>query len=274
MRVYHYGYSAYGAASQIEQLMRSERVLLIDTRLKPYSWRSEWQGNALKAKYGHLYRQAGPCLGNLNFKGGPIKIVDLEKGIKGLMMYLQEGHDLILLCQCSHLGCHRYAILDALKQAMPEVEIVSPENASSVDTIKCLSVRQPFADWLVHPQRFLDAGLPPKRIENRDWTTSFRGPVLIHASKTFEDEALDYWWAHLPEIERAVSLEEGYYVRGAIVGQAELVSIVTESDDPWFCGTYGWVLANARPFEKPIIYKGQLKLFHVPMSILEEVVHV
>jgi hypothetical protein len=41
--------------------------------------------------------------------------------------------------------------------------------------MKALSIRQPWA-WLI-----IHAG---KDIENREWRTSFRGPVLIHASKT------------------------------------------------------------------------------------------
>jgi len=45
--------------------------------------------------------------------------------------------------------------------------------------MKALSVRQPWAWLIAH-------GLKP--VENREWETHYRGPVLIHASKTFSEE--------------------------------------------------------------------------------------
>jgi len=266
MRVHHYGYSAYGAAGQVEHLMRDERVLLIDTRLKPHSWRPEWTEAALRKKYGARYRQAGYCLGNLNFKGGPLKIVDIEKGVKGLMMYLQEGYDLILLCQCAHTGCHRYTILDALKQSLPWIEIVSPDSAATPDTIPCLSIMQPWSYLIVN--KFKD-------IENREWTTAYRGPLLIHAGAKYDPA----WFCKGNEYISQIYLDkfglDGYvpytkagYPISAIVGRADLVNVVTESESPWFFGKYGFVLENAQPIE-PIPYKGQLKLFPVSMSVLE-----
>ena len=35
--------------------------------------------------------------------------------------------------------------------------------------------------------------------------------------------------------------------RGGIVGEAEIVDCVTQSDSPWFEGPYGFVLRNAHP---------------------------
>jgi hypothetical protein len=51
-------------------------------------------------------------------------------------------------------------------------------------------------------------------------------------------------------------------LRGGIVGSADLVDCVTESDSPWFFGPYGFVLANVRPM--PFLpYKGRLGFFNV-----------
>jgi hypothetical protein len=58
------------------------------------------------------------------------------------------------------------------------------------------------------------------------------------------------------------------YARGAIVGVAQLVDVITESDSPWFCGEYGFVLKDAHPIE-PIPYPGALKIFEVPRSIVD-----
>jgi hypothetical protein len=57
---------------------------------------------------------------------------------------------------------------------------------------------------------------------------------------------------------------------GAIVGVADLVDVVEESDDPWFCGTLRVrVLDNAQAFDEPIPYRGALKLFSVPRSVVQ-----
>ena len=47
--------------------------------------------------------------------------------------------------------------------------------AAAADTIKCLSVCEPWAWAIIHG---------PKGIENRSWATAYRGPLLIHASKS------------------------------------------------------------------------------------------
>jgi hypothetical protein len=46
---------------------------------------------------------------------------------------------------------------------------------------KALSIRQPWAHLIV-------AGI--KQIENRTWTTRYRGPLLIHAGQLWHDETI------------------------------------------------------------------------------------
>lgn len=134
-------------------------------------------------------------------------------------------------------------------------------------TIKCLSIRQPYATWLANPQVFLDAGIPPKRIENRDWATRYRGPLLIHASKGFEADAFPVWQQHWPTLPRCASINRRDYTAGAIIGIADLVDCVGYSNDDWFVGDYGFVLENARPIG-PIPYRGKLGLFEVPREVV------
>lgn len=136
---------------------------------------------------------------------------------------------------------------------------------------RCISIRPPYATWIVNPQRFIDAGLPPKTIENRsyDFTDGYRGLAVIHQSKTFEHEAIPAWQRRIPGIEQIFSMEQEGYPHGAIVGLAELVDVVTESDDKWFFGEYGLVFANARPVY-PVAFRGQLGLFSISPSIVEQ----
>ncbi len=115
MRIYPIGYSTPRARERIDELLEGSETLLIDTRISPWSWDSYWKGEALKARYGEKYRYAGKYLGNLGYKSGYIKIADIETGLRGLMTYLYEGHDLILLCQCRKFNtCHVSSIVDEL----------------------------------------------------------------------------------------------------------------------------------------------------------------
>jgi hypothetical protein len=99
--------------------------------------------------------------------------------------------------------------------------------------IKALSIRQPWAWLIVHGA---------KDIENRKWRTHFRGPILIHASKTIDRAAYDQLADEgiaLPPIDELQT--------GGIIGRAEIADCVAESDSPWFAGPFGFKLRNAEP---------------------------
>lgn len=110
-----------------------------------------------------------------------------------------------------------------------------------------LSIRQPWAYLIA-------AGI--KDIENRDWPTKVRGPFAIHAAKAVptEDEIADIE----NEFDVVIPREKLQY--GGIIGVAEIVDCVEQSDSPWFFGEYGFVVDSARfvPF-RPL--KGKLGFF-------------
>ena len=119
--------------------------------------------------------------------------------------------------------------------------------------MRCLSIRQPWAWLIVHGH---------KPVENRDWVCTFRGEFLVHAGKTFEQQALDAILDEFPELEPL--LPETYDL-GGIVGAARLVDCVTEFGSRWFTGPFGFVLADARPLTfRP--FRGQLSFFDVPVT--------
>lgn len=105
--------------------------------------------------------------------------------------------------------------------------------------MKALSIRQPWA-WLI-----LHAG---KDIENRHWPTPFRGRFQIHASKAMTRQ--EYAEAYLVAAQiigenRLPRFEE--LQRGGIVGEVDLLDCVRVSNSRWFCGPWGFVLANPKP---------------------------
>lgn len=115
-----------------------------------------------------------------------------------------------------------------------------------------LSIRQPWA-WLI-VNRFKD-------VENRTWKTRIRGRVLVHAGLTMKRG--DYCIAKLilaqtnPEIQMPEPKE---FRRGGIVGEVDILDCVPAHGSPWFCGPYGFVLANARA-RLLVPCRGQLGFF-------------
>lgn len=109
--------------------------------------------------------------------------------------------------------------------------------------MKALSIKQPWAHLIIHGG---------KDIENRKWSTKFRGRFLVHASKEIDEEAMIAYVQ--------MGLVREHCVTGAIIGSVEIIDCVTESESPWFQGPYGFVLRN--PLIKiPVPLKGQLKFF-------------
>lgn len=128
---------------------------------------------------------------------------------------------------------------------------------NAIETIPCLSILQPYA-WLIVN------GIKP--VENRTWSTRFRGRVLIHAGKTYSKgdhaEDLEQW------------LHRGYPTRrddmiGGIVGEAVITNCVSSHPSEWFYGPYGFVMDKPKAYTKLIPYRGALGFFNVPASVLD-----
>ena len=133
--------------------------------------------------------------------------------------------------------------------------------------MKCLSLKQPFADLLAHGE---------KTIELRKWNTSFRREFLIHASKTIDIESSE-----------RLDLNSNKFTIGAIIGSAFLYDVKEYSNreefekdrhkhfsilNKYFEGyRYGFLVRNAKTFKKPIPYPGKLKFFEVNDSILKNI---
>ncbi len=119
--------------------------------------------------------------------------------------------------------------------------------------MKCISIRQPWAHLIIH------AG---KDIENRTWSTKYRGPLLIHAAKTY-DYYGEAYLRETPIFADLFSMKTRTMYYGHIIGTVDLIDCVTASDSRWFFGPYGFVLANPVAFDTPIPYRGRLGLFGV-----------
>ena len=124
--------------------------------------------------------------------------------------------------------------------------------------MKALSLQQPWA-WLIC------AGI--KDVENRDWRTNYRGRVYIHASKAKDARSIaakgfsEMWMLERLDKEQVIRYITEPKIRGAIIGEVDIIDCVAESESKWFAGKYGFILENPTLYEKPIYCKGALGFF-------------
>lgn len=130
--------------------------------------------------------------------------------------------------------------------------------------MKALTVCQPHAHLII---------IGEKRVENRTWPTSYRGPLLIHAGKSRK-------WLDDGDEERYPDM-----VFGAILGQCIVEGCRRLRDIrpptkcitrrwPWLAehghteGPWCWILGDVVRFATPIPYSGQRGLFDIPDDVV------
>lgn len=138
--------------------------------------------------------------------------------------------------------------------------------------VKAITVCQPYAELIARGE---------KRVENRTWAPTYRGPVAIHAGKSRD------WLETYSPLPEPMAF-------GAVVAIANLVAVVhIRALDRWlrqpgheasfgwlrehehFTGPYGFVLADVRRIG-PIPARGMLDLWswRVPPQHADEVAAV
>lgn len=118
--------------------------------------------------------------------------------------------------------------------------------------MKSLTVIQPYTSLIISCN---------KRVENRVWATSHRGPVAIHAGKSRK------------------RIDDGRtYPQGVVLGAAILVDCDTLAElparypyliaHPHAKGPCRWVFDNPQPFDRPVLARGKLQLWGWPQATL------
>jgi predicted transcriptional regulator len=127
--------------------------------------------------------------------------------------------------------------------------------------MKCLSLKQPFADMVVDGK---------KSIELRTWNTKFRGRFLIHASGNVDADACDLF-----------GIQRDSLVKRAVIGEAVLYEVKKYNSDSellsdkdkhlafgsYFDSRYGFLLKDALKFDKPVPMPGKLGFFDVEITV-------
>ena len=137
--------------------------------------------------------------------------------------------------------------------------------------MKALSITRPWPELI----------LRGKDIENRSWTTRYRGPVLIHAAQSWAPDALAFAAMVAPDALNGVPPRDEHPT--GIVGIAEIVGVCSNemtdlSDDmtwapcrcgPWaMAGQYHWKLTNVRRLPDPVPSRGALGLWTPSADVL------
>lgn len=141
--------------------------------------------------------------------------------------------------------------------------------------MKALTLTQPWASLVA---------IGAKQIETRSWSTSYRGPLAIHAAKGFPRDARDFAQCRLVlDLMRPFVKDNENYLdqipRGVVVATCRLVACVrTERllSEPAYVedrsiqeqnlgdysdGRWGWMLADVKPLPEPIEARGSLGLW-------------
>ena len=130
--------------------------------------------------------------------------------------------------------------------------------------MKALSTKQPWAWAIFHG----------KPVENRSWTTKFRGDLLIHASLTLDVPGYRWMfnrqWLLNERLYDILQDRKNKFTQGAIIGKVTMTDCVVSHPSPWFFGPYGFVFENHIEFKEPIPFNGALKFFEVPDEIVKE----
>ena len=136
--------------------------------------------------------------------------------------------------------------------------------------VKVLSVKNPYAYLIIQGG---------KDVENRTWTTDYRGRLYIHVSGdnlpflTEEPNLMEYY--SKCDIDKGDTVEsfmnavidkpDKWLLKSqSIIGYVDLVDIIQNSSSPWSIeGQYHWILKNPTLLKNPIRQvKGRLGLWN------------
>jgi hypothetical protein len=132
--------------------------------------------------------------------------------------------------------------------------------------IPALTLRQPWAFAVTD----LD-----KLVENRDFRPSHRfigGPLAIHAGKTIETDDILELRRRGHQVPLAHELVLGAVVAVVTLrGTVSAVHQLADAQQQWFCGPFGWLMADVAVLPEPIPCRGHQALWYLPPDVEDAV---
>jgi hypothetical protein len=131
---------------------------------------------------------------------------------------------------------------------------------------RALTIQQPWA-WAT-----IYGG---KDVENRSWSTTYRGPLLIHAGQRVDPAATERLLWTMADPESFGQPRAAWEARGAFIGVVFLADILTDSPSRWaISGCYHWVLEFPSPIEPAVPHPGRQRLWTPPAAVVQAVAEV
>jgi hypothetical protein len=125
----------------------------------------------------------------------------------------------------------------------------------ATDDARVLTIRQPWA-WAI-----IYGG---KDVENRSWSTKYRGPLLIHAGSAFEPDGYET----VKQLASQAPPPSAELIHGAIIGVVDLVDCVRGLPSVWaVADQWHWCLRDPRPFHPAVPCPGKLGLWRPPPDV-------
>jgi hypothetical protein len=137
--------------------------------------------------------------------------------------------------------------------------------------MKAISLWQPWATAIFHGKNY----------ETRGWKTPYRGTLLIHAAKTWNQICKFSLYEFQDAGILPFNAAENLYPLGVLLGTVELTGCLPTEDirgrlEPnelrlgdFSDGRFAWRLENKRRFAEPIHFAGKQGLFDVSGPLLE-----
>ncbi len=131
--------------------------------------------------------------------------------------------------------------------------------------MKCISLQAPWGYLMVHGDKVEHA----KDVENRHWSSKFTGRIVIHQSKSWDDEAMECIF----EIDKDawVFLMDNFMAAHAygLVGELTFAKQVTVSKSKWFFGDFAWPASEPLAYPHVTPYHGRLGIFDIPDEVVQ-----
>ena len=115
IKVYTIGYARW-SLGEVTELVDEKGSTLVDVRLKPYSRKPGFSRRSLEKELGDDYVHL-PGFGNVNYKGGAVKLKEPESALARIADFVADGDPVMLMCGCAdHRRCHRSAVAAAIQK--------------------------------------------------------------------------------------------------------------------------------------------------------------
>ena len=122
------GYLAGWTPDALAAAVTEQDAVLCDIRFMPRSRVPGWNRAQLERLMGARYRHL-KALGNQNYKGGEIALVDITEGLRQIEALLDQFDNVVLMCACRDAQrCHRRLVADEASRQLgvPTAELHPP----------------------------------------------------------------------------------------------------------------------------------------------------